>query len=90
MQDSSTLEIQKLMELVAIVPCDCIETMPKPSIAAVNGFALGGEPKYRRPVMSDLPRRSGFSVSRKILIGITPLGGTQRLPRMVGWVMPRN
>ncbi len=41
MQNSTTVEIQQLMEL-GHRTLRLIETMPKPSIAAVNGFALGG------------------------------------------------
>ena len=41
MQNSTTVEIQHLMEL-GHHTLRLIETMPKPSIAAVNGFALGG------------------------------------------------
>ena len=41
MQDSTTVEIQQLMEL-GHRTLRLIETMPKPSIAAINGFALGG------------------------------------------------
>jgi len=41
MQDSTSVEILTLMEL-GHRTLRLIETMPKPSIAAVNGFALGG------------------------------------------------
>jgi enoyl-CoA hydratase len=41
MQNSTTVKIQQLMEL-GHRTLRLIETMPKPSSAAVNGFALGG------------------------------------------------
>ena len=64
---------------------DAIARIPKPVIAAVTGFALGGG--------CELALAADFRISAddakwgqpEILLGIIPgMGGTQRLPRLVG------
>lgn len=62
-----------------------IETMPKPVIAAINGFALGGGLEFALAchirVASD-NAKLGFP---EVKLGIIPgYGGTIRLPRVVG------
>src|SRR5262249_13120733 len=62
-----------------------LEASPKPTIAPVNGFALGGggelAPARRGPVAPG-PARAG---QPETTLGLIPgAGGTQRLPRLVG------
>jgi len=61
------------------------ETSPKPTVAAVNGFALGGgcELAMARHVRSASEQAKVGQPEDKL--GIVPgYGGTQRLPRLVG------
>jgi enoyl-CoA hydratase len=64
---------------------DKLENLPMPTIAAVNGFALGGGAEVVLScdirIASDRAKFSAPEVS----LGITPgFGGTQRLPRAIG------
>jgi enoyl-CoA hydratase len=62
-----------------------LETMPKPSVAAINGFALGGGLELAMSCTIRIAGPDAKFGQPEVKLGIVPgYGATQRLPRLVG------
>jgi enoyl-CoA hydratase len=62
-----------------------IEQLPQPTIAAINGYAVGGGVELAMACDIRIATKSTiFSHPETHLGVVAPLGGTQRLPRLIG------
>ncbi len=62
-----------------------LETMRKPSVAAINGFALGGGMELAMACTARIASPNARLGQPEVKLGIVPgYGATQRLPRLVG------
>ena len=62
-----------------------LESMPKPSVAAINGFALGGGLELAMSCTIRVAAPEAKFGQPEVKLGLLPgYGGTQRLPRLVG------
>ena len=67
------------------VVLDLIETLGKPSIAAINGFALGGGCELAMACTLRVASRNAKLGQPEVNLGVIPgYAGTQRLARLVG------
>src|SRR5271155_4643468 len=62
-----------------------LETLGKPAIAAINGFALGGGCELALACTLRVASRNAKLGQPEVKLGLVPgYGGTQRLPRLCG------
>jgi len=71
--------------------CRDLEAVPKPAIAVINGFALGGGCEIALACDFRYAAQDAQLGLPEIRLGIIPgAGGTQRLPRLIGLAKARD
>ncbi|MDI3341930.1 MAG: enoyl-CoA hydratase-related protein [Sphaerobacter sp.] len=84
MRDKSPREALAFAQLGHAV-CSLLETAPQPTIAAINGFALGGGCEVALACDIRICSENAQLGQPEVTLGIPPgWGGTQRLARVIG------
>jgi enoyl-CoA hydratase len=84
LHEAAPLEVRRFASL-AVAITRRIETLGKPVIAAINGFALGGGLEIAEACAIRIAARPAMLGHPEVQIGaIAGFGGTTRLPRLVG------
>ncbi|BBN10760.1 enoyl-CoA hydratase/3-hydroxyacyl-CoA dehydrogenase [Marchantia polymorpha subsp. ruderalis] len=85
MQARKTVAVSESMPSTVTLVNDLMEGGPKPAVAAIDSFALGGGLEYAMICHARLATPKTKLGLPELQLGIIPgLGGTQRLPRLVG------
>lgn len=84
MSKYSVVEMYRWNEGILRV-CAALEQLRQPSIAAINGYALGGGLELALSCTMRIAAQSARLGLPEVKLGIIPgAGGTQRLPRLIG------